>query len=769
MLLKRLELSGFKSFAKPTVLQFPSAVTAVVGPNGSGKSNVAEALRWVLGEQSMKSLRGKKGEDLIFNGSQTAAKMGRASVSLVFDNKSKILPIDFDELIITRLVHRSGENEYLINDSPVRLKDIAEILGSVGLGASSHHIISQGEADRFLNASPKDRKEMIEEALGLKIYRIKKADAEKRLEKTAENIKQVESLRREIQHQLKFLKKEAEKIEEAEKFKTELKNIYSQFIPREKDYLEKESDKISAEKNKISEDIKLAEKSLSAEKTGGQAEDNAQKAIKEIEIKLAEEDSELGKLRSSRNSMERELGKLEGIIEYRQSLSAKSSENKEDPPRLGEARLPPIPRQEVLEIMETVRESAIFGAGNSDIAEARKIFEKIALSAKEFIVKISGLPRNDKFEEDVAGDLKKKKDEIQTMISAIEKKEKEITENIGRLKFEMEESRRKIVEMEKESYQAEARLRELKGRLAQLNLEEDKVRLRTDELKREETEAGALLGREFLESLNSPSRFPLAARRDLDGAVVLSYQDREKFLRQTERLKIRLEDCGAVGGEVLDEYVQAKQRDEGYEKELNDLAVAEKSLREIMAELADKIETDFFGGVEKINEEFRKFFVSVFGGGKAELILIKLAKRKNKEEGEEFLAEELDVTEDDKEEETGVEISVSHPKKRISSLEMLSGGERSLVAISLLFAMSQVNPPPFLILDETDAALDEANSQKYALMLKSLGEKTQLIVITHNRETMRQADIIYGITMSADGISRLLSIKFDDTKEYAVE
>ena len=239
MLLKRLELSGFKSFAKPTVLQFPSAVTVVVEPNGSGKSNVAEALRWVLGEQSMKSLRGKKGEDLIFNGSQTAAKMGRASVSLVFDNKSKILPIYFDELIITRLVHRSGENEYLINDSPVRLKDIAEILGGVGLGASSHHIISQGEADRFLNASPKDRKEMIEEALGLKIYRIKKADAEKRLEKTAENIKQVESLRREIQHQLKFLKKEAEKIEEAEKFKTELKNIYTQFIPQERDYLKK--------------------------------------------------------------------------------------------------------------------------------------------------------------------------------------------------------------------------------------------------------------------------------------------------------------------------------------------------------------------------------------------------------------------------------------------------------------------------------------------------------------------------------------------------
>ena len=272
--------------------------------------------------------------------------------------------------------------------------------------------------------------------------------------------------------------------------------------------------------------------------------------------------------------------------------------------------------------------------------------------------------------------------------------------------------------MEKENYQADARLRELKGRLTRLNLEEDKVRLRTDELKREETEAGALLGKQFLDDLSM-------SRRDLD--IGWSYQDREKFLRQAERLKIRLEDCGAIGGEVFDEYAQAKQRDEGYEKELNDLAAAEKSLREIMAELADKIEGDFFGGVEKINEEFRKFFISVFGGGKAELILVKIIKRKNKEEefpdrilrfaSRPWRGLETDATDENKEKETGVEISVSHPKKRISSLEMLSGGEKSLVAISL-FSQCRGQPPPFLILDETDAALDEANSQKYALMLK---------------------------------------------------
>ena len=191
-------------------------------------------------------------------------------------------------------------------------------------------------------------------------------------------------------------------------------------------------------------------------------------------------------------------------------------------------------------------------------------------------------------------------------------------------------------------------------------------------LKEKRREAGALLGREFLE-FEATSRLNLVARFNLDVAVSLSYQDRERFLRQAERLKIRLEDCGAIGGEVLDEYNQAKQRDEGYEKELNDLAAAEKSLREIMADLADKIESDFFGGVEKINGEFSKFFVSVFGGGKAELILAKITRRKTEKKS--WQDRETAATNEDKEEETGVEISVSHPKKNFFVGDAVRRGE----------------------------------------------------------------------------------------------
>jgi chromosome segregation protein len=181
MRLKSIELSGFKSFAKKTPLEFGTAITAVVGPNGSGKSNVAEAFRFCLGEQSMKSMRGRRGEDLIWNGSANSPRAGRAGVKLVFDNSDRSLDLDFDEVIIERVVHRGGENEYLLNGSAVRLRDIAALLAQANIGASGHHIISQGEADRILSTSSRERREMLEDALGLTAYLYKREEAQNKL------------------------------------------------------------------------------------------------------------------------------------------------------------------------------------------------------------------------------------------------------------------------------------------------------------------------------------------------------------------------------------------------------------------------------------------------------------------------------------------------------------------------------------------------------------------------------------------------------------
>ena len=178
MHLKALTINGFKSFAKKGDLSFTTPITAIVGPNGSGKSNVAEAFRFVLGEQSIKSLRGKKGEDLIFNGSESVSRSNRASVSIVLQNAEqggkRVFPLDFDEITIERVVHRDGTNEYSINGGKTRLKDVQELLAAANIGPTGHHIISQGEADRILSASAKERRELIEDALGLKVYQFKK-------------------------------------------------------------------------------------------------------------------------------------------------------------------------------------------------------------------------------------------------------------------------------------------------------------------------------------------------------------------------------------------------------------------------------------------------------------------------------------------------------------------------------------------------------------------------------------------------------------------
>lgn len=225
MYLKKLELSGFKSFAKQTVLEFPSKVTAIVGPNGSGKSNIKEGIQWVLGEQSMKSLRGKKGEDLIWNGSEQVSRVGKASVTLIFDNKDGRIPLEYEEVAISRKIFRDGLNEYYLNNSQVRLKDVVELMARIGLGESKHNIIGQGEVDRILLSTPKERYAMLEEALGLRVYHIKKNESERKLSATENNMNQVEALIREIAPHLKFLSAQAKKAQARGTLEEELRQF----------------------------------------------------------------------------------------------------------------------------------------------------------------------------------------------------------------------------------------------------------------------------------------------------------------------------------------------------------------------------------------------------------------------------------------------------------------------------------------------------------------------------------------------------------------
>ncbi|MFA6463590.1 MAG: AAA family ATPase, partial [Candidatus Paceibacterota bacterium] len=312
MNLKSLELNGFKSFGKKTILEFTTPITSIVGPNGSGKSNVAESFRFVLGEQSIKSMRGKKGEDLIFNGSSDAGRSNRASVKLCFDNKKRLFNVDFDEVTIERVVYRDGVNEYSINGSKVRLKDITELLSSAHIGSSGHHIISQGEADRILHTSPKERKEMIEDALGIKIYQYKKEESVRKLEKTDENIKQVESLRREIAPHLKFLKRQVEKIEKSKQIREELIFKSKEYFALEEAHINFEKQNSYRERQAPEQELKDLQAKL---KQARLIIEESQKGTDESS-KILELEGKLGASRRHKDEIVRELGRIEGEISY---------------------------------------------------------------------------------------------------------------------------------------------------------------------------------------------------------------------------------------------------------------------------------------------------------------------------------------------------------------------------------------------------------------------------------------------------------------------
>ena len=225
MYLKRLEMQGFKSFADKTVLEYMPGITTVIGPNGSGKSNISDAIRWVLGEQSMKSLRGTKSEDVIFSGTQNRKSLGFAEVSLIFDNQDERLPVEFTEVTVTRKLYRSGESQYFINKTPCRLKDIVELFMDTGIGKDGYSIIGQGRIDEILSNKSEDRRNIFEEVAGIVKYKTRKIEAEKKLERTKLNLLRINDILLEIEQNLSPLKVQAEKAKEFLNLREELKQI----------------------------------------------------------------------------------------------------------------------------------------------------------------------------------------------------------------------------------------------------------------------------------------------------------------------------------------------------------------------------------------------------------------------------------------------------------------------------------------------------------------------------------------------------------------
>ncbi len=712
MRLKKLEILGFKSFAHKTALEFPVNISAIVGPNGSGKSNVVDSVRWVLGEQSFKNLRSKSGVDLIWAGSAVKSAQGKASVSLYFDNHDGFFPIDFEEVIIGRKVYRDGANEYYLNDSQVRLKDIAELLARSKLGLRGHSIVNQGSADEILKADPLERRGILEEALGLREFQLKKTEAEAKLLETSVNLEQTASLINEIFPHLRSLKRQVEKFKKREFLIDDLNNLENEFfkikiqeILAERSENQKAREEINAKIAKAKENFEANQKLFEGQLA----------KISQTGKESGQLESDLEKLNSEQYNIMRELGRIEGLIESAKKHNVKNVKTLEAVLAIKiKYWAKRLNATSELADINAIKKAVKGLAG--EIETISNYFEKNEISKILSLVDLADL------EEENRSPYEKDKEDFKIKLAKLEDQIKQAKETVLKIRLEEAKWRDKYLDFQKELEVARREYISVQETMQKFDLEEEKIKLREADIKSEMWSSG-----KNYEEFQQPVVMEVVALAGLEDKII--------------KLRREIADIGSIDEETMREYEETNKRHEFLTTESTDLNRATESLRNLIRDLTDRINNDFKTGLIKINEEFNHYFRLMFGGGSASLKAGLPA---------EALAE------------AGVSVNVNVPQKRVKDLNLLSGGERSLVSIALLFAIVSASRPPFLILDEIDAALDENNAVRFAKVLKDLAEKTQFILITHNRATMEIANVLYGVTMGDDGVSKLFSLKLED-------
>lgn len=758
MYLKKLEISGFKSFANKMALDFlpecdivsggKCGITAIVGPNGSGKSNVADAIRWAIGEQSLKNLRGKKSEDVIFAGTDKKARLGVASVTMYFDNSDKRIPIEFAEVSITRKIYRSGESEFLINGSQVRLMDIVDLLAKAGIGKDSYCVITQGMSDATLNASPVERRSIFEDAAGVKQYQIEKERALRKLDSTRENLARVDVLTIEIEPHLKNLRRQAEKASQGKDIAAKLRDkqvllysfLWDNFqgergtLAKERDVVQKRVFDLEVETNTLEREVAEVAKSMDDQS-------------REEEIART-----LGTLRDEANIHLRDRSIIDGKIEI----------EKEKQKEQEVIRVIPVDLNYVRKALEEIRghqqeliERIVHVEKLEDLQDIREFAQVIKQKLYDLDEKagrgsvqekrIIALPDDEKWASDERlAVLSRDKESLNKTLEILQKSLTEQEQSLTALREASRQSRETFFAKEKEWREKERLLTQLKDQLNEVKVRLARVEVREEDLV-------SLVREELALSVHDLK---------YDGTSV----ERERLEREIARLKVEVEHIGTIDPLIVEEFQETEKRFTFLTHESADLKAAIESLQTVIQEMDQKINHAFQDAFKEICRKFEEYFKIIFGGGKAELQIVKIRKRtrqlEDSAEGEISTGESEEEKENEPTE-IGIEIFACPPGKKITNLSMLSGGERSLTSLALLFAIISHNPPPFAVLDEVEAALDEANSRRFSKMLRELSNHTQFVAITHNRETMSQAGLLYGVTMGDDGVSQLLSVRLD--------
>ena len=1005
MYLKALEIQGFKSFADKTRLTFEKDITAIVGPNGSGKSNISDAILWVMGEQRSKALRGAKMEDVIFGGTEKRSALGFAQVSLIIDNSAHIFDNDSSEIMLTRRYYRSGESEYYINRESVRLKDIHSLLMDTGLGRDGYSIIGQGRIAEIVSNKSTDRREVFEEAAGISRFRYRKEEAERKLEKTEENLLRINDKIDELEMQVGPLKRQSDvakrylvlrdelRVKEISAWMTTLDKLRAQAADIKAEYeqaslsLEKakhELEALYASSGSITERMhrKDVESEQARERLGAvesaAASCESEAAVLRANVKssetakarmlqdIAEQESRVEEIRAGIaenvariEQLDADLGELaekskvnnnvlEGcrmklknredmVAQLSERLSSLSVEGRSMDSRIhmlsemekdyegysravktvmretqrgnlrgvhgpvanlvradedcalavetalgaaaqnividsqndGRAAIEMLKRMDAGRAtflpIDTIRGSLMRDAPVNDPGFVGVAFELVRFEARYEQIMLNLLGRTvvaetlqdavrmsknngnrlrivtldgqminaggsmtggssakntgilsranelEKLRRQRARSAENEKkcqnelDQARSSLSAVryqldmaledqtelrsttasfEAEKKSISASVAQLRLLLEslsgdsESRRSAVEASQR--QIEGFRKRLETKEAELAAQREKASAIRAEIAHIAQEKLELEGRRSRAEKDAQSRnadildlerqcarieqkklsAEMEEKQILDklwenyelshSAANALRQPVENLPRANKEIAELRRQIGALGTPnlgAIEEFERVNTRYQFLAEQRDDVEKAKTELVGIINDITGEMKEVFTERFREIENCFRQTFLELFGGGKAALVL----------------EDENNVLE------CGIEIKVQPPGKAVSNISLLSGGEKAFVAIALYFAILKVRPTPFCVMDEIEAALDEANVSRYADYMRRMADKTQFLVITHRRGTMEEADMLYGVTMQERGVSTVLELDLEQAQKTIEE
>lgn len=763
MYLRSITMKGFKSFPERVSLEFSPGVSVIVGPNGSGKSNITDAVLWALGEQSPGAIRGATMQDVISAGGKGIGQRRAAEVEVVIDNSDGRAAIEFSEIAVQRRLDRSGDGGYRLNGARCRLADVTDVLSDTNLGREMHSVISQGRVETIVHSKPRERRLLVEEAAGLGKHRKRRRRAELKLAAARDNLDRALDVEREARARLRPLKRQAQAAELGARIEREELGLRGRLVSEELRFgadraaaAAAAASKARAARAKIEERLgavgkrrRQAEERFAARdrertqawglltKLRGEQERVAVRAagfsgrVAEIEAGLERLRGELGPLTldvgpggtpaQRARKLEEELAEIDaGLRAASEGFAVARSADAAEEAR--EAALGEVRGGAERASRHARRAEGLLGERHREALRKRVAAgEELLDDARAALVAMEG----------VGAAIRARIERTESKVVGGEDDGDEIAEELRACS--------------QEEFELQAEMKSVADELTQAEVEAAHLGDRRAEAERELASIAERLGEEI----------PPAEQ-------ALGEEERAEIDRRLERLERRRAQIGPVNPLAEREYDEAREHVETLQAQREDTERGMRELETLIRDIDAEIERAFEQTFEATARNFEEMVEHLFPGGRGRLRRVSLRPVREAERpaGEQEVPSEDAEPEPEEEEERdelGVEIEVTPAGKSTRKLSLLSGGEKSLVALAFVFAVFLARPCPFYILDEVEAALDDANIDRFLQLIRRFSDRAQFVIVTHQKRTMDAADVLYGVSMGGDGVTRVVS------------